>query len=76
MATNEAWSIQQVILLLQHLNCPLEVQYAPARESDIEHSVLCNEKLANAIGWKPRISFAEGIQLTIEGMKHEKIVEI
>lgn len=76
VSTNEAWSIQQVILLLKHLNYPVEVQYAPAREGDIEHSFLCNEKLTKAIGWKPRISFAEGIQLTIDAMKNEKTVEI
>lgn len=47
VSTNEAWSIHQVILLLQHLNHPLEIQYAPAREGDIEHSFLNNDKLIN-----------------------------
>ncbi|MFJ7950895.1 NAD-dependent epimerase/dehydratase family protein [Lysinibacillus sp. NPDC096418] len=76
VSTNEAWSIQQVILLLQHLNYPLEIQYAPAREGDIEHSILCHDKLAKAIGWKPRVSFTDGIQRAIIAMQNEKIVEI
>lgn len=76
VSTNEAWSIQQVILLLQHLNYPLEIQYAPAREGDIEHSFLCNDKLTKAVGWKPQVSFTDGIQRTIAAMQNEKIVEI
>lgn len=76
VSTNEAWSIHQVILLLQHLNHPLEIQYAPAREGDIEHSFLNNNKLANAIGWKPKISFAEGIELTLHALQNESLAEI
>ena len=76
VSTNEAWSIHQVILLLQHLNHPLEIQYAPSREGDIEHSFLNNEKLAKAIGWKPKISFAEGIERTLQALQSEKIVEV
>ncbi|WP_107947261.1 NAD-dependent epimerase/dehydratase family protein [Lysinibacillus parviboronicapiens] len=76
VSTNEAWSIHQVILLLQHLNHPLEIQYAPSREGDIEHSFLNNEKLAKAIGWRPKISFAEGIERTLQALQSEKIVEV
>ena len=76
VSTNEAWSLHQVILLLQHLNHPLEIQYAPPREGDIEHSFLNNEKLAKAIGWKPKTTFAGGIELTIQSLQKEKIVEI
>jgi len=76
VSTNEAWSIHQVILLLQHLNHPLEIQYAPAREGDIEHSFLNNDKLANAIGWKPKISFAEGIERTLHALQNESLAEI
>lgn len=76
VSTNEAWSIHQVILLLQHLNHPLEIQYAPSREGDIEHSFLNNEKLTKAIGWRPKISFAEGIERTLQALQSEKIVEV
>ena len=76
VSTNEAWSIQQVILLLQHLNYPVEIQYAPAREGDIEHSLLCNDKLVKAIDWKPHVSFTDGVQRTIEAMQKEKIAGI
>lgn len=76
VSTNEAWSIHQVILLLQHLNHPLEIQYAPAREGDIVHSFLNNAKLAKAIGWRPKTTFAEGIERTLQVLQNEKIVEI
>lgn len=76
MSTNEAWSLHQVILLLQHLNHPLEIQYAPVREGDIEHSFLNNDKLANAIGWRPKISFAEGIERTLNALQVDKLAEI
>ncbi|GLC87701.1 NAD-dependent epimerase/dehydratase family protein [Lysinibacillus piscis] len=73
VSTNEAWSIHQIILLLQHYNHPLEIQYVAAREGDIQHSSLNNEKIANALGWQPKFSFVDGIERTLQVLANEEI---
>ncbi|MEG0258553.1 MAG: NAD-dependent epimerase/dehydratase family protein [Lysinibacillus sp.] len=76
VSTNEAWSVKHITLLLQHFNNPLEIQYSKARVGDIRHSILSNEKLSKAINWKPRYSFTDGIDCTLQAMQVEKFLKM
>jgi UDP-glucose 4-epimerase len=43
-----------------------EVQYAPARAGELQRSVLANDKAARELGWRPRVTLADGLQATVQ----------
>lgn len=62
VCTGVATSILQVAQLCSELaGNENEIHFAEARSGDIEHSVGDSTALGQALGWKPKVSFAEGI---------------
>jgi UDP-glucose 4-epimerase len=45
---------------------PLEVRHGPARSGDIRHSLADLSRAESVIGYRPRVSFSEGLRRTYE----------
>lgn len=52
---------QKLGVLIENYS-PLQPQFGPERAGDVKHSYASIERLARATGWKPRITFSEGIE--------------
>lgn len=66
-------SVNTLIALVQIAACvDLNVNYVPARASDVRYSVLDTQKLLNLGPWKPTTSLETGISLTVRWM-HENM---
>ena len=48
------------------------VKYAPEREGDIKHSLADISRAAQAFGYRPKISFEEGLRRTVEWYKSQE----
>lgn len=49
----------------------LQPQFAPERAGDVKHSFASIERLSKATGWKPHISFSDGIEDLLRGQRNQ-----
>jgi UDP-glucose 4-epimerase len=67
ISTAERSSVNQLVANLQQImNSELKAVYHPARDGDIKHSALSNQKAKEVLGWEPDYSFKEGLEQTVE----------
>jgi UDP-glucose 4-epimerase len=67
ISTAERNSVNQLVNHLQQLmDSGLKAVYHPARDGDIKHSALANQKAKDVLGWDPYYSFNEGLKQTLE----------
>ncbi|MFC1571214.1 NAD-dependent epimerase/dehydratase family protein [Candidatus Margulisiibacteriota bacterium] len=53
---------------------PTKISFGPAREGDISSSTVSSEKASRLLGWKPAISFEQGLTDLIELFKQRSYV--
>jgi len=59
-------SLLEVIAAMEEaIHQPLAINWLPGRPSDVPVSVLAIDRAKEALGWEPKIGFAEGLQRTI-----------
>ena len=62
-------SLNELIGVIEEaLNCTIEKSYLPARNCDVQISVLSNNLARQEMGWVPTVSLRNGIILTAEWM--------
>jgi UDP-glucose 4-epimerase len=67
VATGERFSLKQTFATLAGItNFSGEPQYGPARAGDVKHSLADISAARDAFGYKPLVSFAEGLRRTVE----------
>ncbi|MEO4054282.1 NAD-dependent epimerase/dehydratase family protein [Solibacillus sp. CAU 1738] len=66
ISTNEHISLNELIQTVRELGYTLTVNNEQAKDSDIKHSLLSNEKIVKTTQWQPTVSIKEGIQRCIE----------
>ena len=54
--------LNQKLGVLSEDYSPLEPQFGPERAGDVKHSYASIERLARATGWRPKVSFSDGIE--------------
>lgn len=63
VSTSEATSVNRLFTLMKDVyNYEKSAVYKPAREGDIEHSWLSNNKIIAILNWKPEYSLNDGIR--------------
>jgi nucleoside-diphosphate-sugar epimerase len=50
---------------------PSLIKLRPGRPADVPHNVLANDLIARETGWRPMVSWAEGIERTIAWIKRQ-----
>lgn len=71
IGTNTQVDVNMVFdLLKKEMNFNSDATHGPARIGDVQDIYLDNTKAMNVLGWKPQISFADGIRLTVESYKN------
>lgn len=50
---------------------PTEIVYAPARAGDVPPALVSSEKIGEVLGWKPQVSFSEGLADLMESVVDE-----
>lgn len=76
-ATNESWSVQQVIDIVQDIlgtGAPIETSEFRKRPnmSEVTHLLGTNEKAHKLLGWHPNVSFRDGLCQTIDYIRDRK----
>jgi len=67
IACGEAVTVNQVIAMINELlGKDIKPVYAPPRPGDVKHSLADISKAEELIGYRPKISFREGLQLAID----------
>jgi len=67
IGSGTACSINQLFnILTEKTNSALPTIYRKAREGDIQHSCFAIEKASRHLGWLPRYSLVEGLQILLE----------
>jgi nucleoside-diphosphate-sugar epimerase len=67
VATGSRISLNQVIAVLrQQLGYQGEVRYGPPRAGDVKHSLADITRAETLLGYKPHVSFADGLALTVD----------
>jgi len=61
-----------VAMIGETLGRPIEKRYLTARSFDVSINVLSNKLALEELGWAPKTSIREGIELTAEWMKQRK----
>ncbi len=69
VSSGRATTVSEVFRAVAHqTGYRREPEFAPAREGDIRHSVLSNERAAALLGWSPAWSLSKGIAETVTSM--------
>lgn len=66
LSTNTRTSVNQLIQIMHAQGYTLNTTYTQAREGDILHSSLSNEKIKTELDWVPKYSIEEGLAKTYE----------
>jgi len=73
-AHNEKPNKEITYLILKHLNKPESlIKHVPDRPAHDRHYALDSTKIEKEIGWRPKYSFEEGMKLTIDWYKKNRI---
>ncbi|WP_411502089.1 NAD-dependent epimerase/dehydratase family protein [Brevibacillus centrosporus] len=71
VSTSHALSINDLVTLLNEmLSLAIEPIYLPAREGDIRHSCLSNEKTRELLKWEPQVTLHRGLHQTIQYVRN------
>ena len=54
------------------LDTPIKATYGPERAGDVKHSQADTTRIETTLGYKPRVSFEEGIRLTVKYFKDNR----
>jgi UDP-glucose 4-epimerase len=67
VATGTRFNLNETCKLLAKLtDYPGEPKYGPEREGDIQHSLADITRAEQALGYKPKVSFEEGLRRTVD----------
>jgi UDP-glucose 4-epimerase len=64
--------IDALMPLLAEFGHELRVEHMPERPFDVKANVLDIQKMISLIGWKPHVSFAQGLRSTYEWLANQK----
>ncbi|MBE34305.1 MAG: hypothetical protein CMI16_01875 [Opitutaceae bacterium] len=68
LASGESHSIREIITLVENqTRKKISIEQLPAPDWDVQDSRLHNDKLSQAIGWKPQVTLEEGIRRSAAG---------
>jgi UDP-glucose 4-epimerase len=62
--------LEAITPLMKEIGCSVEVIYEPARVFDVHANVLDSSKLCGHTGWKPGVSFEDGLFRTREWLRN------
>jgi len=63
-------SLNEIVrLIADMIGRPLKVEYQPQRAFDVSVSVLAIDRATLNLGWRPKISFREGLSRTLSGIQ-------
>ena len=62
--------LEAITPLMNEIGCTVQVIYEPARVFDVHANVLDSSKLRGHAGWKPNVSFEEGLRRTREWLRN------
>ena len=69
-------SVNQLVALVEAaLGAQLNINYLPARASDVRYSVLDTQKLFTVSSWKPTTKLEDGIEATVHWMRSNLIFQ-
>ncbi|MDF2678912.1 MAG: putative UDP-glucose 4-epimerase [Brevibacillus sp.] len=72
VATSQALSINDLVELLNEMmSVHIEPVYLPAREGDIRHSCLNNDRTREVLQWEPQVSLHRGLLQTIHYVRNK-----
>ena len=67
VATGTRFDLNQTFVLLKKIiGYTGDVKYGPERSGDVKHSLADLSRTKNALGYKPLVSFEEGLQKTVD----------
>jgi UDP-glucose 4-epimerase len=70
IGSGTATSVNEIYrVLCEILKFERPALYAPAREGELQRIYLSNELAGRVLGWKPRVSFTEGLRMTVAWAK-------
>jgi len=73
IACGQSFSLNQLVSLLnQIIGTNIKPEYGQAKPGDVKHSLADISKAKKLLGYKPRISFAEGMKKTVEWFRNQK----
>jgi len=71
VSTSQALSINDLVALLNEMmSLRIEPVYLPAREGDIRHSCLNNDKTREVLQWEPQVTLHRGLHQTIQYVRN------
>lgn len=73
LSTNIQASVNNLMQCLEEFHGNVDISYSDARTGDIYNSVLCNDKVKDALDWSPMFSFQEGLKQTYEWALEQKL---
>jgi UDP-glucose 4-epimerase len=63
-------SLNEVVSAIERsVGYPLRVQYKPARPLDVPVNILDISLARNVLGWRPEVSFADGLAMTVASLR-------
>lgn len=72
LAGSEFVTMNQMVKKMQEIFGDLEIKHAPPRPHDFEGAITSIKKAKDFLGWKPKVTFAEGLKKYIEFLKSPK----
>jgi UDP-glucose 4-epimerase len=67
VGSGQGHSLNDVVMTIEHVvGHEVAVQHSSSRSLDTPANVLDISKIRSALGWQPKITFAQGIQATVE----------
>jgi UDP-glucose 4-epimerase len=73
IGSGEGRSLNDILAAIEDvLGRRIERRYLPARKFDVPVSVLAVSRARDVLGWRPRHSFREGLQRTLEWMRDSR----
>ncbi|MBO2536273.1 NAD-dependent epimerase/dehydratase family protein [Rummeliibacillus suwonensis] len=66
LSTNKKTTINEVVSILKKMHDEVNIHFSPAREGDIDHSVLSNRKVMDDLDWSPIYDIELGLEKTYQ----------
>ena len=75
IGSGEGRNLNQLLTIMEDLlRRPVERRYLPPRKFDVPVNVLDISHARDVLGWQPRVSFRDGLQRTLDWMRHSRAV--
>jgi UDP-glucose 4-epimerase len=65
--------VEAIAPLMHDLGYAIRVQHLPERPFDVKANVLDTRKIRTLTGWRPEVTFEQGLRLTYEWLKQQGV---